>query len=460
MTYIKKPLGVTERLIVTGKLLFTSPVLFQAGDEEGLTDFVILRDETSRQPLLPGASLAGALRNYLHAGLPKIDPNSLDQNTVDTLFGSIKGSDSLRSWLIVEEALGTDAGTEIRDGVKIDPSTQTAEDEGKYDMEMLASGTSFDIGFELLLPSDSKFKPSAMRTLFYAALHALEKGQIRLGAKKNRGFGQCKVQDWQVHRYVLNKKQDVIRWLKNDRANPESQDTLYEKLGLETKPKLPASKKCSISIQLGVKKTMMVRSYSSAPDQPDMVHLRNHAQELILPGTSIAGVLRAHARRIAALKLGEDKGDVLVNDMFGSQEHDLKGRLRGSRLVVSESSIQNPGPEIVQNRIKMDAFTGGTYSGALFNEKPAVGGCTEIRLEISHPSKAELALLLFLVRDLWEGMLFIGGESSIGRGYLQGINGSMKWEDREYQFSDNAGNFSLDAEENFIADLLAALVPA
>lgn len=457
MTYIKKPLGVTERLVVTGTLIFTSPVLFQAGNEEGLTDFVILRDEVSRQPLLPGASLAGALRSYLHASLPKTDPNGLDQNAVATLFGSIKGGDSERSWLIVEEALGTEAGIEIRDGVKIAPSTQTAEDEGKYDMEMLASGTSFEIGFELLIPDDLN---SALRTLFYTALSALENGEIRLGAKKHRGFGQCHVQNWQVHRYLMSKKQDVIRWLKNDRATPESEATLYENLGFKEKPKLPASDKCIIALQLGVKNTMMVRSYSSDPKQPDMVHLRNHAGDLVLPGTSLAGVLRAQARRIAALRIGQDHGDLLVNGIFGSQEPDEKGRLKGSRLVVSESSIQNPGADITQNRIKMDVFTGGTFSGALFNEKPVIGGSTEIQLEISQPSKAELALLLLLARDLWEGMLFIGGESSIGRGYLQGINGSMKWEDREYQFSDNAGNFSLDAEENFIADLLAALVPA
>jgi hypothetical protein len=111
----------------------------------------------------------------------------------------------------------------------------------------------------------------------------------------------------------------------------------------------------------------------------------------------------------------------LVNAIFGTEEPDEKGRLKGGRLVVSESVISNSQTDIIQNRIKIDAFTGGTYPGALFDEMPVIGGTTEICLHISKPLDAEAALLLFLVRDLWEGILFIARESSIGRGYLTGI---------------------------------------
>lgn len=461
MTYTKMPLGVIERLVVTGRLIFTTPVLFQDGSAEGPTDFVILRDEFDNTPLLPGASLAGALRSYLREGLPAIDLSSLDHTGVDILFGGIKSKISERSWLIVEEARGTEAGIETRDGVRIDPSTQTAEDKGKYDMELLAAGSSFDIGFELLIPFDSKYKPEVLRTLFYCALNALESGQIRLGAKKNRGFGQCKVEDWQVHRYLMNNKKDIVRWLKDDRANPEQGEHLYQRLGFSEQPELPINETLSIQIELGVQKSMMIRSYSTDPDKPDSLHLRSSNGELMLPGTSIAGILRAQARRIAKLKLGsESDAEDLVNAIFGTEEPDEKGRLKGGRLVVSESVISNSQTDIIQNRIKIDAFTGGTYPGALFDEMPVIGGTTEICLHISKPLDAEAALLLFLVRDLWEGILFIGGESSIGRGYLTGIAGSMRWKGRLYQFNTRQGQFSLDAEPDFTDALMAALKPS
>jgi CRISPR/Cas system CSM-associated protein Csm3 (group 7 of RAMP superfamily) len=460
MTYKKVPLGVAERLVVTGTLVFTSPVLFQEGSAEGLTDFVILRDEFDNTPLLPGASLAGALRSYLYDKLPAKDPSSLDHSGVDQLFGSVRDKVSERSWLIVEEAKGEEAGVETRDGVKIDPSIQTAEDKGKYDMELLSSGTSFDIGFELLIPFDSKYHPEVLRILFYAALTALENGHIHLGAKKNRGFGQCKVEEWHVHRFLMNNMKDIVRWLKDDRANPEISEHLYQRLGFSEEPKLPTSETLSFRIELGVQRSMMIRSYSTDPKQPDSVHMRNSRGDMILPGTSIAGVLRAQARRIAKFKLGsESDADNLVNAIFGSEEPDEKGRLKGSRLVVSESKISCSSADIIQNRIKIDAFTGGTYPGALFNEIPAIGGTTEIRLDISRPSDAEAALLLLLVRDLWEGMLSIGGESSIGRGFLTGITGGMQWKGHEYTFTTSNGLFSLDADPAFTDKLLAALQP-
>lgn len=462
MTYHKKPLGIIERLVVTGKLVFTSPVLFQDSNVEGPTDFVILRDEIDNTPILPGASLAGALRSHLRESLPVSDSSSLDHTGVDTLFGSIKAKVSERSWLFVEEARGSAEGIETRDGIKIDSSTQTAEDKGKYDMELLASGSSFNIGFELQIPSDENYKPEVLRTLFYFSLDALGSGRIRLGAKKNRGFGQCKVENWQVHRYQMNNKEDIVRWLNHDLTKPESGEHLYLQLGFRKQPILPVNETLSIQVELGLQKTMIIRSYSTDPQQPDSVHLRSNNGNLILPGTSISGVLRSQARRIAKLKLqSESDAEDLVNSVFGLEEPDEKGRLKGSRLVVSESIICGAHSDIIQNRIKIDAFTGGTYPGALFNEMPAIGGTTKICLEMKRPSDEEAALLLFLVRDLWEGILFIGGESSIGRGYLVGIDGDMHWKGQAYQLTTTQdGLFAINPEPSFINTLLSALKPS
>lgn len=447
--YQKKSSGIQERFIVTGKLEFTSPAIFQASDTGGLTDFVILRDEIDQSPLLPGTSLAGALRSHLLKRLPISDATGLEHAMVSTLFGDVDGKTSTRSWLIVEDALGVEAGLEIRDGVKIDPATLTAAYKGKYDMELLAAGTTFDIEFEFRLPIDEKAKPTSLLTLFFAALQALEEGCIRLGGKKTRGLGECVVKDWQVHRYRMNNKEDIIRWLKDDRSKPERGSCLHKKLGFASKPVIPVDEMLRITASFDIDKTIMVRSYSTDPDQPDMVHMQNSAGKPILPGTSIAGVLRSQARRIAALKMhSTEKAEAFVNKMFGSEQADNSGKASGSRLIVSEAVIEGPESDIIQNRVKIDPFTGGTYPGALFNEKPHLQGTVQLKFAIYKPEEQEVGMMLLLLKDLWNGFLPIGGESSIGRGRLTGIDGNLEWQGMAYELSNEAGKIKISPEDD------------
>jgi hypothetical protein len=95
--------------------------------------------------------------------------------------------------------------------------------------------------------------------------------------------------------------------------------------------------------------------------------------------------------------------------------------------VVHESVIENTA-DLVQNRIAIDRFTGGAYHGALFSEQPIFGSDETrltLELELRQPKKAEIGLLLLLLKDLWTSDLPVGGESSIGRGRLQGIKATM-----------------------------------
>lgn len=447
--YQKKTSGIQERFIVTGQLELTSPAVLQSNDTSGLADFVILRDEVSQKPLLPGTSLAGALRNHLLMKLPSTDPSGIDQNGVNALFGDVSGKTSLRSWLFIEDALGDEKGIEMRDGVKIDSSTLTAENKGKYDMELLATGTTFDISFEFRLPKDVKCQPQSLLTLFYHALHALETGQIHLGGKKTRGLGKCHVKDWRVFRYKMDQKQDIVRWLKDDRNKPEEGESLAQKFGILSLPSLTVDHLFSVSASFAIDRAFIIRSYSTDPDQPDMVHLKNIEGKSIIPGTSIAGVLRSQARRIAAYKLNSiPAAEALVNAMFGSEKPDAKGRLTGSRLIVSEAVIEGGDQNIIQHRIKIDPFTGGTYPGALFDEKPQLSGQTKFTFYILKPTKQEVGLLLFLLRDLWEGFLPIGGESSIGRGRVKGINGEVIYSGNKYSLTDEMGKMKIDPEDD------------
>ena len=88
-----------------------------------------------------------------------------------------------------------------------------------------------------------------------------------------------------------------------------------------------------------------------------------------------------------------------------------------------------------QDRVAIDRFTGGSLQSALFNEKP-VYPCSlkeqtktniRLRLTLEEPENAEIGLLLLTLRDFWYGHAALGGETSNGRGTLQGIKAKLTY---------------------------------
>ena len=155
---------VVERVIITGRLVLETPTSFGNGDTDGLTDIALSRDPLDGAPLLTGASIAGALRNYLREyerGFGWAEQKEAPvKSYAELLFGHLTVDDdpvvenrrikaTVQSWLMIDDALGTHAGVELRDGVAIEAKTRTAEEHKKYDLELLAAGTTFDICFEL-----------------------------------------------------------------------------------------------------------------------------------------------------------------------------------------------------------------------------------------------------------------------------------------------------------------------
>lgn len=205
--------SIVERWVIKGTLVLQTPAHFGNGDADPLTDMPLLLDEAHGNPLLPGTSIAGALRNYLREREYGYGEAEAKDSQTSLLFGSprVTDEDGAQSPLIIDDAKGTSAGFELRDGVAIDPETRTAADDKKFDMQLLAAGSTFDLRFELAV---GKGKASQqLRDALFTALHGLEQGDITLGARKRRGFGQVTVKDWQVFKFDLTTKDGLIHWL-------------------------------------------------------------------------------------------------------------------------------------------------------------------------------------------------------------------------------------------------------
>ncbi|MCC5633391.1 RAMP superfamily CRISPR-associated protein [Nostoc sphaeroides CHAB 2801] len=222
---------ITERIIIKGRLVLDTPTCLGSGDADGDTDLVILRDSIEDKALLMGSSIAGALRNYL-----RDYKYGYNAEEISVLFGGQRSDEEgEQSPLIINDAISnTVPHIELRDGVKINSITRTAEDRQKYDLELLEAGTQFDICFELLIENN---REQLIRELVIV-LEGLENGKISVGMKKQRGFGLCHVEEWQVFKFDLRKSDERIAWLNFEHWQPgflpnhPTHESIEEALGL------------------------------------------------------------------------------------------------------------------------------------------------------------------------------------------------------------------------------------
>jgi CRISPR/Cas system CSM-associated protein Csm3 (group 7 of RAMP superfamily) len=424
--------GVVERVEIQGKLVLETPAHL-GGESEGLTDMPLLRDARDGQtPLLTGTSIAGALRNYLHEYLEGYRQPIKAQEQASQLFGEVTGKASVQSWLLVDDALGSAAGVELRDGVALDPKTRTAEEGKKFDIELLQAGTTFPLSFELLLTNDNR----DLLSLLALALRGLERGEIGLGSRKRRGLGQCRVEGWRVRCYRLTGPKELVAWLERDDSGEETGAHIAELLKVDLTAFEDQRQAFVLDGTFELAGSLLIRSGSGAAADPDMVHLRSYragGEIPVLSGTSLAGALRARAQRIANTIHRREKGQTLINEMFGRRIRSSKDKPTGSWVVTRETEVQGT-KDLVHGRVKIDRFTGGAYPQALFFQQPVFGGDgsqVRLQLELRQPRTHEIGLLLLVLKDLWTGDLPLGGESSVGRGRLQGKRATLTLKGRE-----------------------------
>ncbi|OQY88124.1 MAG: hypothetical protein B6D41_11225 [Chloroflexi bacterium UTCFX4] len=444
--------NIQERWIVKGTLELEAPAHFGNGDVSAWTDMPLARDKETGKPLLTGASIAGALRNYLRAS---------SESQANDLFGEIRGNTAIESALIVNDALASNANDlEMRDGVAINPKTRTAGDKKKFDIELLPAGAQFDLCFELNVAKDKQELVHALAI----ALRGLEMGEIGLGKRKTRGLGACVVKEWRVRRYRVTEPRELIAWLNQDGAN-EKGDNIAPLLGVEVSN--IEKEKFTLDATFELDGSLLIRDYAASNTSADAAHLhskRNGKLEPIVSGTSLAGALRARAQRIANTVAGDtNRAEKLVDEMFGPR----KGELRASRVRVRESVIQNGMSEMVQNRVKIDRFTGGASNTALFSEQP-VFGLSETRVQIAlelvkaheqeQVDRAEVGLLLLVLKDLWTGDLALGGESSVGRGRLHGVCANLQLGGDKWELLEQDGKLAIIGNQEVLEECVQEFV--
>ena len=422
--------ALSTRWLITGDLVTVSSCRF-GGEPSTSIDMPILRVPFGTTPLLPGSTVAGALRSHLTDRL--VGYQSDEPSDVERLFGEAKyttvSSNLGQSPLIVFDSRGVLAhGTEIRDGVAINSESGIAEDHNKFDMEIVPAGTHFPLRFELVLSRTDN--EQELLELFIAALEAFDHGELSLGCRRNRGLGLVKAREWRVHRYDLTTQGGWLEWLASDPAltgmTGQTRPTIKEAFSdSQIVPRHATDdhrRRTIFEVDVVLKSTLLIRSGGTHADDPDVIQLTS-AGKTLLSGTSVTGALRARAERIAGLLIPQQAHD-LVQSLFGPSS---KSRTpTASHLRVSEQFLSDDSDikaeRIRTSRIRIDRFTQGVASGALFEEEMQYGGSFTIRLELRGNSRQERGLLLLALKDLMDGQLPLGGGAAIGRGLVRGTS--------------------------------------
>ena len=369
------------------------------------TDADVLRNRRG-EVFIPGSSLAGAFRNFIGDELDKA-----------SVFGFSSDEKGTMSSLMISDLyfIPETVKVSIRDRVSLD---DTKIVDNKFDLEVLEAGARGTIHIETI-HRESMEDPSEY---IDSIILALNEGDIRLGAVKNRGFGRVRVIDIRQKVFKRDDREEWIKYLSGDEETQGSAvafDDWKEDRNFE--PKFEKHTQ-TLRLQGGIS----IRKYSAEPGKPDYEHITSNG-EPVIPGTSWNGAIRSGAKKILRdLGLKAEDAEKLLQDWFGKKREKEDDRSKNnaswqSRIVFAESVIKGS-KMLPMTRNNINRFTAGAKSSALYTELTCIGGETELEYMV-RKDKYQLAIegmMKLVVKDLCMGFVPVGGLTAVGRGVFAG----------------------------------------
>ena len=417
--------------------------LYPIGTTGAILPLEEIKDETKfeRYPFIPATSFMGKLNRLIS------DETNINKITLKNYWGEseenasyIDCSDILLSKLPIDSGNSVNL-TETRDGIRIDSKTGTVAKGAKFDYELLGRGGEFNLTMIFRVEDNFNFT----HELASLVVKYLKSG-IDLGAKSTVGFGKI-VGEANLFQIDFEKQDQLKQWI----SNKLTHNALSALNNIQS---IHLNNPFEISATLRIKNSLIIRSYSTDPKQPDATHLKSGGTNII-SGTSIKGALRGRAERILnTIQPSADITEVVLAALFGDVEKDEKDKQKvkpngytiPSRVFVDEITIDDDTVrEEIQTRIQIDRFTGGTIDGALIEEVPLFpvkdkDQIKNFKIRVNNARSIDKGLMLLLLKDLWSADLPIGGEKSIGRGVFEGIHASVEDGNKKYIFPDDLKN--------------------
>ncbi len=484
---------------ISATLRTCTPLHVGSGRSSDVADDLLRRDARGRL-LIPGPSLAGALRSIATRLAPRLgaqvcqalQPNPPRKQVcgclVCQLFGDInpQETEGNASGLIVYDAfLQNEADTVIRDGVGIDRVTGAAAraERLKFDLEVLPAGATFSLRMELdpYFDKDDNSDSEGVLQLLAASLAEWQAGRGVVGGRVARGLGAFSLEEVSFLDEPLETVEAVTAFLKSGPAwNVRNRDqgwvaaqTQQARATIipwpEEKQAIPVARAWVLAeFILAADGPMLINDPTRAAqggfDHAPLLATYDKNARPVLSGSSLRGVMRSQAERIArtlaTLEAGGDGAyfkshcpacnplttkttdpvascNSFIKKLSLSERRklDRKGaedklcmacRLfgspwNGSRLRVEDAYLK-PGTEPklkVMDFLAIDRFTGGGRDGAKFDAVALWKPEFKVRLFLENPQPWELGWLALTLRDLHEGLTTVGFGGTKGFGQMR-----------------------------------------
>lgn len=373
------------------------------------TDSDVLRASDGRC-FIPGTSLAGAFRNYLG-----------DVKDEKSVYGYSQGENGRMSSIFLSDLFWNDEDVKlsVRDNVRLS-GEKSVED--KFDMQIMEPGVVGTFRMETVEREENDFDFTQTIT---NALRALNIGEIRLGANKNRGLGRVKILSVKTRSFVYGQTAEWRAFLQNNLKMDENAEDFdaWKSTVSEAERKY-----IRVTVPLRLKGGISIRKYSAQPGKADYEQLsqigKNGEKIPIIPGTSWNGAIRHDAEKILReLGMKTDLAKEMISAWFGTVQKEGQTNAKQSAIVISEGRIAG-GEDVPMTRNKIDRFSAGTIDGALYTELAHFEGDTVLEYMVpkdeSISYKALLGLMEIIVKDVCSGYLAVGGLTAIGRGVFAG----------------------------------------
>ncbi len=401
---------IKSRIYYYVRMKLLSPISIGNGDDL-LTDHDCLRNSKG-MPFIPGTSLAGVFSHYLgEEMLALFTPKIGDEYKQSPYYISDAN--------VVLDDVQSGVSTSIRDGVKLKPD-KIAEDGAKFDFEIVESSTRFDFRIEVIVRDYDDI--DQMKRVVDVILNGLNQGEILLGYKSRRGYGKVKIENVKIKEFSKDSLEEMLLF---DKFQMDKYDD-YVVPTLDNENKYDY-----MQVHLRQLGGISIRKYSAKAGEADFEHVTSNGIPVI-PGTSWNGLIR---RQIAEY-LDDDiisNCCVKINDWFGEEKK--KGTTgRASNIIISESVIHNA-KRIQLTRNKISRFSAGVSNRALFSEVSYFNGDTILEIKIKKSIKEDpdnsriIGLLSLVIKDIDNGLIALGGLTSIGRGIFKVVDVTMNGEE-------------------------------
>ena len=404
-------------------LKLLSPLALGSGSGDVIDKNVAV--DSSGNPYIPASTLAGFFKSLAPKDIRK------------ELFGEIENG-AVQSLIYTYDAVlaeDSNAKITVRDSVALDEHKISKKGE-KFDFEAVETDAKFVTYVELHDPN-GKYEATVDSLIASAQ-------KFSVGAKTTRGYGKIEITEARKRVFDMTDKSSAKDWLDFD---------LFDKNAFEGEKayKLDLSGgdngRISICASLNLMSAITIRKYttgylkdkngepkrieSKKPEKngkiigdADFQQLTLRDNTPVIPGTSWAGAFKHRMKKLAdELGMG-NQAESILNGLFGYVDIPSKTSQK-SKIYFGESQISGANEKVI-SRTSIDRFTGSSANTALFTERVFFGGETQLEIEIIRPDesmqndmRSALKLLFIALEDLHNGLLAIGGQTSVGSGLFE-----------------------------------------